>query len=207
MRAYVYVDGLNLYYGALKGTSHKWLDLSALCRQLLPRDDIIQIKYYTAIVVARPDDPSAPTRQQFYLRALRTLPNVSIFFGHFLTQARWLPLVSSTRIPPKKAQVYKTEEKGSDVNLAAHLVRDAFRKEFEIAALVTNDSDLLEPIRIVRHELGLPVGILNPHPKPSKALQPHAVFLKQIRPRHLRRSQFPDVMTDARGQFHKPASW
>ena len=40
MPTYVYIDGFNLYYGAVKGTPHRWLDLEALCRQLLPNEDI-----------------------------------------------------------------------------------------------------------------------------------------------------------------------
>ncbi len=207
MRAYVYVDGLNLYYGAVKGTPYKWLNLAELCHLLLPNDHIVQIKYYTAVVDARPDDPNAPTRQQFYLRALRTIPNLSIHFGHFLTQERSLLLVSPTPKGPKNARVYKTEEKGSDVNLATHLVRDGFRKEYEVAVVVTNDSDLLEPIRVVRHELGFPVGVLNPHPRPSRALLPHVTFIKQIRRGQLARSQFPDVLADANGKFSKPTGW
>jgi hypothetical protein len=59
--------------------------------------------------------------------------------------------------------VDKTEEKGSDVNLASHLLRDAYGRRFEVAVLVTNDSDLAEPVRIVAQEIGLPVGLLNPH--------------------------------------------
>lgn len=207
MKAYVYIDGFNLYYGAAKDTPYKWLNVAELCRLLLPNDIILKIKYYTANVDARPGDPGAPTRQQFYLRALRTIPNLSIYFGHFLTQARWLPLVSSKTKPPKKVRVYKTEEKGSDVNLATHLVRDGFNREYEVAVLISNDSDLLEPIRVARYELGIPVGILNPHPKLSKALLPHVTFFKQIRRGLLAKCQFPSVLTDGEGTFSKPSTW
>ena len=44
----VYIDGFNLYYRALKETVYKWLDLGALFQELLPRNDIIGIKYFTA---------------------------------------------------------------------------------------------------------------------------------------------------------------
>src|SRR6266699_3050420 len=60
--------------------------------------------------------------------------------------------------PDQRVWVEKTEEKGSDVNLASHLVRDAFRQQFEVAVLITNDSDLAEPVRIVSQELQMPVG-------------------------------------------------
>jgi hypothetical protein len=71
MHTYVYVEGFNLYYGALKGTKYKWLDLKALFAGVLrPQNRIERIKYYTARVAARPDDLAAPTLQDIYLKAL-----------------------------------------------------------------------------------------------------------------------------------------
>ena len=78
MTTNVYIDGFNLYYGAMKGTSNKWLDLEALCHRLLPSDEIKRIRYFTAKVSARPGDPQQPQRQQTYLRALESLPTVSV---------------------------------------------------------------------------------------------------------------------------------
>jgi hypothetical protein len=72
---------------------------------------------------------------------------------------------------------------------------------------VSNDSDLLEPIKIVRDELGKKVGILNPHKRPSRALLPHIDFIKHIRPGVLQASQFPARMSDQHGSFTKPAAW
>ena len=60
--------------------------------------------------------------------------------------------------PPQKVWVDKTEEKGSDVNLASHLLRDAYNRRFEVAEIITNDSDLAEPVRIVSQEIKLPLG-------------------------------------------------
>ncbi len=202
---YVYVDGFNLYYGALKRTPYKWLDLAKFCQVMLPNDKVAAIQYFTARVSARPHNPSAPLDQQVYLRALRTIPNLSITFGHFLTHS--VAMMLSGVNPPKKVFVDKTEEKGSDVNLAAHLLRDAFNRNFQVAVLITNDSDLAEPVKIVRQELGLPVGILNPHQYHSKVLQPLATFVKRIRQSDLIASQFPSVMKDVKGTFTKPTSW
>src|SRR4051812_13065680 len=81
----VYIDGFNLYYGAVKSTPYRWLDLEAMCRRLLPRDQLHRIRYFTALVSARPNDPQQPQRQQTYLRALATLPSVSVHLGHYLT--------------------------------------------------------------------------------------------------------------------------
>jgi hypothetical protein len=164
----------------LKRTPYKWLDLDALCRLLLPKATIHQINYYTARVAARPHDPDQPTRQNTYLRALKTIRHLSIIEGTFLSKLVTLPLESD---PTKFATVLKTEEKGSDVNLAAHLIHDGHRRAFEQAVVITNDSDLAEPIRIIRDELKLPVGILYPskylNPQLGRAATPH--FAKAIR--------------------------
>jgi len=201
----VYVDGFNLYYGALKRTPYKWLDLAKLCQIKLPEDVVRHIQYYTARVSARPHNLLAPVDQQIYLRALRTIPNLSITYGHFLTHSVRMTL--SGVMPAQQVWVDKTEEKGSDVNLATHLVRDAFRKRFDLAVLVTNDSDLAEPVRIVTKDLGLPVGILNPHQYHSQVLKRLATFVKRIRQSDLHASQFSATLTDAKGAFHKPSSW
>lgn len=207
-QTYVYIDGFNLYYGAVKGTPYKWLDIRRLCQLLLPGHAIARIKYFTARVSARKDDPEKPTRQQIYLRALRTLPDLDIIYGSFLSHDVMMPLADAPPSGPRFAKVVKTEEKGSDVNIAAHLIHDAHQSRFDAAVLVTNDSDLLEPIRIVRTELRLDVGILNPHNQtPSQVLLKHASFLKQIRTGAIRQSQFPDHLADAKGEIHKPKAW
>ena len=93
------------------------------------------------------------------------------------------------------------------MNLATHLLLDGFRKEYQAAVLVANDSDLLEPVRIVSKELGLVVGILNPHRKASRVLALEASFVKQIRPAALQASQLPASLKDAHGVITKPAVW
>jgi hypothetical protein len=205
----VYIDGFNFYYGALRKTSYRWFNLEKLCQFLLPNHSIGQIKYFTALVSARPNDPNQPVRQQLYLRALATLPKVSVHFGHFLSHEIMMPLVVPPGQPQKYVRVVKTEEKGSDVNLATHLLHDAHMGRFDIGVVVSNDSDLSEPIKIVRQVLKKKVGILNPHPHPkaSRALLPHIDFIKQIRPGLLNAAQFPATLTDAVGTFTKPATW
>ena len=207
-RTFVYVDGFNLYYGAVKNTPYKWLNIRRLCELLLPGHSIARIKYFTARVSARKDDPAKPTRQQIYLRALRTIPDLKIVYGSFLSHDVIMPLAEPTVGGPRFAKVTRTEEKGSDVNLATHLVHDAYQGNFQVAVLVTNDSDLLEPIRIVRQELHFEVGILNPHlHTPSQVLTRHASFIKQLRAGPLKASQFPSTLKDTNGEFHKPGVW
>ncbi len=203
----IYVDGFNLFYGAVKGTPYKWLDLNRLCELLLPHHDIQTIKYFTAKISDRPSNPGQHKRQLVYLRALRTLPNIEIIFGHFLTNKVKMPLAVPPPGGPRVAEVLKTEEKGSDVNIASHLVNDAHNGDFEVAVLITNDSDLLTPMKIVREELHLPVGIINPYNRFARVLAREASFKKKIRAGVLASSQFPASLQDARGAFHKPTSW
>ena len=203
----VYVDGFNLYYGCLRGTPYRWLDLEALSRRLLPRDSIHRIRYFTARVTPRPSNPQAPQRQQTYLRALETIPCLTVHLGHFLSHPARMPLAYPQRGWPPTVEVMKTEEKGSDVNLATYLLLDAFRRDCETAVVISHDSDLKEPIALVQKELGIPVGVVNPHPAAhrSRALQP--AFFKQLRPSVLPACQFPDVLQDARGMIRKPVDW
>lgn len=204
LRTNVYIDGFNLYYGAVKGTPYRWLDLAQFCAVLLPRDTIQRIRYYTAQVKPRPHDPNQGVRQATYLRALRTIPNLTIHEGHFLSHVVSMPSAAN---PARMVDVIKTEEKGSDVNLAAHLLRDGFTGDFDVAVVISNDSDLLEPIRIVQSELGKPVGVINPQKHPSWVLKNEARFFKNIRRSALAKCQFPPVLTDAGGQIRKPSSW
>ncbi len=207
MRTNVYIDGFNLYYGALRGTAYKWLNPWVMCQALLPQHQIVELKYFTANVSSRPGDPGAPTRQQAYLRALATLPNTQIVYGHFLTNEIWMPEAGCPAGQQRHVKVIKTEEKGSDVNLAAHLLRDAYTSSADAYVLVTNDSDLAEPIRIVRQELNARVGVLNPHRKPAHKLRKVASFLKPIRKGVLGASQFATTLHDANGTITKPANW
>ncbi len=91
--SYVYVDGFNLYYSALKKTPYKWLNLLDLVNKLLPKNRVDMIKYFTARISARPEDPDQPTRQQTYFRALQTLPNNRILanWGRGIRWAGKLP--------------------------------------------------------------------------------------------------------------------
>lgn len=216
-RTIVYIDGFNLYYRALKGTSHKWLDIAALGAAVLPPPcRILAINYYTAHVSGRLD-PTAPARQHAYLRALQTLPGVTIHHGNFLVSQKWSGLVQPPdfRPPftlppgasPQVAYVWKTEEKGSDVNLGVHLVRDAFTKRFDEAAVLTNDTDLVEPVRIVTQEAGLPVTLLTPSPKPAGSLVAVSSRVRHVRP-YIGPCQLPNPITLPNGgTVTKPSSW
>lgn len=135
------------------------------------------------------------------------MPNLGIVLGRFLTSEVLMPVAGHRSERTRYVRVIKTEEKGSDVNLASRMLRDGFRNCYDTAVLVTNDSDLIEPIRIVRRELGLEVGILNPHKRASRVLRKHATFIKPIRVGVLEASQFPNQLNDKNGLIRKPRGW
>lgn len=208
MKTIVYVDAFNLYYGAVKDTPYKWLDISALCRAMLrPENVVVGIKYFTAKVQPRPNDPNQPTRQQVYFRALRTIPSLQIVYGHYLSHIVWAPLANPVQGQKPFVQIIKTEEKGSDVNLASHMLVDAVDNAFECAVIVSGDSDLKTPVQLVLNRFHKTVGVLNPQKIKCRALETTARFYKHIRESALASSQFPPVLTDGMGTFHKPPSW
>jgi hypothetical protein len=222
-RTHVYIDGFNLYHGAVEGTPYKWLDIGKLCREMFPRNEIAKIYYFTSPATDTPDSPDRSVRQRVFWRALDTLaPLVERIEGNFVKRPRRYPLAPPrkrddpddpkvaylTEDGPTSAVIEYTEEKGSDVNLAAQLLADAFRRRFRVAIVLSNDGDLVMPIRIVTEELGLPVGVVNPR---ARYFQPQlaevASFKRNIQKKDLRRCLFPDTLTDAGGAFTKPPTW
>ena len=209
MRTRVYVDGYNLFYACLKGSPYKWLNVYSLVDTLLPRNDIDKLRYFTARVSARPHDPDQPQRQQTYLRALATSPNVEVHFGHFLTHEVTMPDAAAWKAGHyRAARVMKTEEKGSDVNLATFLLMDAFDDLYDVAVIISNDSDLKEPIAQIRNRFGKKVVLFGSKTtRISGALKPLAHFIRQFGPNALAGAQFPTQLEDLVGVFRKPASW
>ncbi len=119
-----------------------------------------------------------------------------------------MPLHPPPATGPKTVQVMKSEEKGSDVNLAAHLLVDAFVDDYEVD--VSNDSDLAEPIRLVRQKFGKKVLVLHPcGPGRTRSIELRRVATKSLSVdvSLLGACQFPPTLTDANGTIHKPARW
>lgn len=257
MRTRVYVDGLNLYYGALKGTAFKWLNLVELVRRIIPANHTIEkLLYFTARVSGAPD-PKAPARQQVYLKALATLPEVEINLGRFLVKTTWWPLTNlpvanrdiltpqpivlpegvhpvagspdpqmlpvghyptrnlgkagkreNTKLSPNAviAQVHMKEEKGTDVNLSVHLLNDAWKELFDVAVVITNDTDLVTPIRMVAMERNKPVFVVCPgRRKIAPQLDRVASRVWHTRPAMLKAAQFPDRIPGT--TISKPIGW
>ena len=206
MKTYIYIDGFNFYYLAVKNTPYKWLDFKTLFAKLLTQDhSIVANKYFTAIVSGTPDDLQKPIRQETYIRALENfIPEFSAYYGHFMKHKVMMPL-ANPNLSKKFELVIKTEEKGSDVNLAVHLLNDAWSNKFECAVVVSNDSDLAEAMRLVK-VLGKSIGLITPGKgHPSKELMQYADFIKRIREGVLKNSQLPDSIPGT--NIRKPVEW
>ena len=105
------------------------------------------------------------------------------------------------------ALVIKNEEKGTDVNIASHLVNDAHHSLFEKAVVISNDSDLMTPIKIVTKEIGIPITIVSPFDRNSIQLKDVATDVKHLRKGLLKVSQFSEKLSDATGEFSIPEKW
>ncbi|WBU36781.1 NYN domain-containing protein [Homoserinibacter sp. YIM 151385] len=219
--AIIYIDGFNLYYGRLRDSSSKWLDIQALFDDLLPRYDVIKVRYFTARVkaAASPADPQAPERQKAYLNALAGLPRVEVTEGSFTIHksyarrrypSRWARVIPVPRRLRERhlVKIWKVEEKGSDVNLGAYLVLDAARGAADLQVLVTNDSDLAEPARIVGSQFGQQIALCFPRKTRSRALVavPHA-FVLSVSDAAIARNQLPNPVEVGGKSYYRPAAW
>lgn len=214
VRTYVYIDGFNFYYGAVKDTPYKWLDFKNLLLNLLdPKHQILSIKYFTSQVTGKIDS-NQPIRQKTYIRALKKyIPEISVYFGHFLSHNVFKPLAypPDQRLFGKKikfAKIIKTEEKGSDVNLAVHLLNDGWLDLYDCAVILSNDSDLSESLKMVKAHRKKMIGLLTPwryQSQQSKELLKYADFVKIVRKGPLSISQLPDPIPGT--TLHKPPVW
>lgn len=208
MRARAYIDGFNFYHRKLKSSKTKWTNLSELCGLLLdPTDTVELVRYFTADVSPRAGDIEAPTRQATYFRALKTIPELEIHKGTFLTRKIYRPLVGNEE---NYVLVHDTEEKGSDVNLASHLLMDAFNDTFEVALVLSQDTDLLEPLRMVKEELGkiVVMGWFEERPSPGRRHREIAHSIRHISDSMLKKSQFPETVIGRGGmKIECPEKW
>jgi hypothetical protein len=214
--ANVYIDGFNLYRRALEGRpEYKWLNIVKLAEYLLPDHDIGNVRYFTALLrQGLFEDVQTPVRQQMYLRALATEPRVDIKYGRFRNDKRDMPvhpqMIMLSTMTFVKTAVRKREEKGSDVNLASRMVADAFRNQADIYVLLSNDSDQVGPMKMMKQELGFSTGLIFPttSAKSCKELvHTGPDLMVNISDEALAASQFPSTLKDQVGQFHRPKAW
>jgi 6-hydroxy-3-succinoylpyridine 3-monooxygenase len=206
-RTHVYVDGFNLYYGLLKDSPFKWLNLEKLFALLRPHDQVLKVLYFTAMI-----DGSRLGNQEDYIRAIKTLPSVEIIFGKLMKRNVVCKVPGCNY---QGSRIFTTaEEKGTDVHIAVRMLDDAFNDRCDNFILVSGDSDLAPVILKIKSLypskmmiVYVPARSPNPwlrHSKPLANIADKYRFFPEIL---LSKAQFPDVIRDSEGEFHKPASW
>jgi len=214
-RARVYVDGFNFDYAAFgrgRGThaAYRWLDLPRFFDVVLPDLDITHIRYFTAKVRPapwKPADYAATGRQERYLGAIASSPRTTIHQAKFATWRVKRPLAGPIGVTPTYVTVWDTKEKGSDVSLASFMLVDGFKGLCDVAVVVSDDSDLLDPVRLVRSELGLTVGVVRVSTHRASVFRADADFVRSVRRWHFATSQLPDVVDVPGGSIRRPEGW
>jgi len=205
-RSIIYVDGMNLYFGMVKQTPYRWLDLQRLFERLRKDDDIQAIHYFTAIVTG-----AAQARQMAYLQALATMPKVKVILGRFKTTHAKCSVPACSYKGDRWFSL--PEEKRTDVNIAVQMLDDAYQDRADRLVLVTGDSDLVPPVAMVKQRFpAKKVIVYVPARDPVRGA---AVELRAAADAHrtlpmalVKVSQLPASLPDGRGgTITKPATW
>jgi NYN domain len=218
LRTIVFIDGYNLYYGMLRRSPYKWLDLFALfdAAALDARSQVIQVRYYTAPVLGKMcDDPASPARQRNYLQALRrTHPDkLLIIEGQIVASKPFQRLVQPIAQAPhlQMVQTYAFNEKKTDVNMAADMMTAAWTQACEQIVLCSNDSDMQAALSTIRsHCPAITIGLVAPipgddHRRIAKDLEIHSHWSKTLKRTHLSQAQLPLKIPCT--AIFKPAAW
>ena len=220
-RAIFYIDGLNLYYLALKlKPQYKWLNLKSLADEIVPDDTtVVGVKYFISTVLGKINQ-SSNDRQNVYFNALKTIDDIEIILGNFIISKKEAVLTTplQAELNREKIQVKIPEEKQTDVNLAVRLIFDACNDNFDIAYVITSDTDFIGAIKTVTEVIRKPVIIVAPRRPPKKrspkkrskyaALENVASGTRFINNKHLAIAQFPDKIQTEKGAIIKrPPLW
>jgi len=202
-RVISYIDGFNLYFGLREKGWRKyyWLDLVAMSEALLkPWQQLDHCHYFTARINSSSRSQSA-ARQSLWLDALATRPRLTTHLGHFLPKKR------ECRSCGVNWQDY--EEKMTDVNIAAQMLVDAYNDRFDTALLVSGDSDLTTPVRLIRENFPAKrVIVAFPPSRNSAELNRHASGSTRLGEDKLRKNLLPSPILTASGyELHRPPEW
>lgn len=200
-RVIVYIDGFNLYYG-LREKKWKWaywLDLPRLAGLLLKAGQALIHTHYFTTVVTGPDDKRR--RQTHYLDALATLSDLSIHYGHYLSD--------TIACRACDHQYVTHHEKMTDVNIAVQMMTDAFQDKFDVAVLISADSDLVGPVTAIQQLFPAKrVIVAFPPARKSSELQRRASGFTNIGRTSLAKAQLADTILRPNGvRLKRPTTW
>jgi uncharacterized LabA/DUF88 family protein len=195
-----FIDGFNLYH-AIKDNKnmhkYKWLDLAKLCRSFCRADDVIQeIFYFTAYATFKPEGME---RHKTYVRVLES-KGVKPIFGEFKRKEKFCFTCK------KYTQSY--EEKKTDVNIAIKLFQTAIHGLYDMAFIISGDSDLIPAIQAVKETFpDKTVGVIIPIGRRAEALKQAAHFHMKMKQRHLETCQLPDRVELDGKTIMRPDRW
>ena len=182
----VYVDGSNLYYGLLRGTAYKWLDVYAFAKKLLlPEYEISTIKYFASRVIDKTDGHHRAERQDKYLEAL-SCRGINVIEGYYRVRVERLEAadhsckVCNLTTHPGYVRGKRMSEKLTDVNMATELLKDAYENAADAFVLVSGDADFAPALRVVRYSTRHSVIVFNPQTGISNELRRYATFYRNI---------------------------
>jgi len=230
LRTKIYIDGFNFFYGCLKGTPYKWLDLHKLfINNIIPSVQIdpkknVQPEWhlvekgvclYTADIIESISDVESVKAQKTYHNALKKLyPNtVNIIKGYYSKTRAKAYLVEEGKQPLDSEQVtiWKLEEKKSDVNLAIDAYHDVATDSVDMVVIVTNDTDVercLEKIKELNRDTIIGLVSPNENINPNQSLKEHADWVyKRITRQSLQEYQLPNIVVGGRRPSRKPVMW
>lgn len=217
----------------------RWLDVRAVAERVLRRQaewespHIEKVIYCTARVDAK-TNPSGHADQDVYLKAVRAANSVDhIEYGNYvartkkallatedtkrkpsLVSSQWPVMVQDSNAQPVRdarfmVQYLHLEEKGSDVNVASHLLLDVLNGDVDAAVVISNDSDLAFPIREARKLV--PVGVVNPRSTGYTAGDLRCDPGMGVGGHWWDRLSSPDFfssqLTNPAGKYTKPSGW
>ena len=212
-RAIVYIDGFNLFFGLKSSVSETvkskrlpkrcyWLDLQKIAQHLVQDRELVSVKYFTARIKGNDEKRQ---RQKTFLDAIQHYcDKLTIYEGRYLLRemmcGRCRTVTKDILCPKCRFVNHLPEEKKSDVNLASQMLKDAFENSFDVAYLISGDSDMVPPIEIIRAMVPPKKTIVVfPPNRYSKELADKAEISFQIFPQVIKKSLLPDEVTKADG--------
>lgn len=146
-RCTVYIDAFNWYYGIfIHRPDWKWLNIQSFFEALRLDEDVVGVRFFTAIVHPNHRTSTKRDRQKRYLTALKSLPKVEVVLGKY--QERTVTCQAASC--PRHLEYQVGEEKKTDVNIAVRLIDDAINRRTDSMVIVSADSDLEPAVEWMR---------------------------------------------------------
>lgn len=200
-RVIAYIDGYNLYFGLKESglLRYIWLNVELLVQNLLNNNqELVQVKYFTTLITNNVDKR---LRQKIYVESLQTLPKVNVFFGKFQREKTNCTACGSE---------YQAEcEKMTDVAISTQVIADYYEDKFDMAMIISGDTDLLPPIKMINEsENNKRVFVAFPPNRVNDEVRKFAKGDLVIGRKKLSDSQLPLSISKGNGEILvKPDKW